>query len=152
MKASDFTIRGFFVEKIVKTLADKTNTLADNPAVVWMIFLCIRVVATPVCLTIQKRSMQNELLEKRLEQIEKLLLGQKDVFTFKECCLYTGISRTYMYKLTCANRIPHFKPHGKVIYFSKAEIDAWLMKNPVKTKEQVAQEAATYIVTGHHKR
>ena len=96
--------------------------------------------------------MTNELIEKRLENIEKLLLGQKDVFTFEECCLYTGISRTYMYKLTCTNRIPYFKPHGKIIYFSKAEIDAWLMKNPVKTAEAVEQEAATYLVTGQHKR
>ena len=39
--------------------------------------------------------MTNELIEKRLEHTEKLLLGQKDVFTFEECCLYTGISRTY---------------------------------------------------------
>ena len=96
--------------------------------------------------------MENNVIEKRLEKIENLLLGQKDVFTFEECCLYTGISRTYMYKLTCTNRIPHFKPHGKIIYFSKAEIDKWLMKNPVRTKEQVEQEAATYLVTGHHKR
>jgi len=64
----------------------------------------------------------NNVIEKRLEKIESLLLGQKDVFTFEECCQYTGISKTYMYKLTCTNRIPHFKPHGKIIYFSKEEI------------------------------
>jgi len=96
--------------------------------------------------------METNVIEKRLEKIENLLLGQKDVFTFGECCLYTGISRTYMYKLTCTNRIPHFKPHGKIIYFSKAEIDKWLMKNPVRTKEQIEQEAATYLITGHHNR
>jgi excisionase family DNA binding protein len=91
--------------------------------------------------------MTNDLIEKRLEHIEKLLLGQKDVLTFEECCLYTGISRTYMYKLTCTNRVPHFKPHGKTIYFSKEEIDRWLMKNPVKTREQVEQEAANYVIS-----
>src|SRR5215510_12579292 len=96
--------------------------------------------------------MTNELIEKRLEHIEKLLIGRKDVYTFEECCLYTGISRTYMYKLTCTSRIPHFKPHGKIIYFSKAEIDAWLLKNPVKTTEAIEQEAATYLITGRHKR
>jgi excisionase family DNA binding protein len=95
--------------------------------------------------------MTHELIDKRLEHIEKLLLGQKDVFTFEECCLYTGISRTYMYKLTCTNRIPHFKPHGKIIYFSKKEIEACLMKNPVKTADAIEQEAATYLVTGKHK-
>jgi hypothetical protein len=57
-----------------------------------------------------------------------------------------------MYKLTCTSRIPHFKPHGKIIYFSKAEIDAWLMKNPVKTAEAIDREAATYLATGQYKR
>ncbi len=96
--------------------------------------------------------MENNLIEKRLEKIESLLLGQKDVFTFDECCQYTGISKTYMYKLTCTNKIPHFKPHGKTIYFSKEEIDQWLMKNPIKTAEQREQEAATYVVTRSRKR
>lgn len=91
--------------------------------------------------------MSNDLIEKRLEKIENLLIGQKNVFTFEECCRYTGISKTYMYKLTCTNKIPHFKPHGKTIYFSKEEIDKWLLKNPIKTTEQIEQEAATYVVS-----
>lgn len=96
--------------------------------------------------------MNNELIEKRLEKIESLLTGQKDVFTFNECCQYTGISKTYMYKLTCTNKIPHFKPHGKIIYFSKKEIDSWLLKNPIKTTEQIEQEAASYIGSSSQKK
>lgn len=96
--------------------------------------------------------MTNDLIEKRLEKIENLLMGQKDVFTFEECCQYTGISKTYMYKLTCTNKIPHSKPHGKTIYFSKEEIDRWLLKNPIKTAEQLEQEAATYVVSPNSKR
>jgi len=96
--------------------------------------------------------MSNDLIEKRLEKIENLLIGQKNVFTFEECCRYTGISKTYMYKLTCTNKIPHFKPHGKTIYFSKEEIDKWLLKNPIKTTEQIEQEAATYVVSPKKKK
>lgn len=96
--------------------------------------------------------MSNEIIEKRLDKIESLLIGQKDVFTFDECCQYTGISKTYMYKLTCSNRVPHFKPHGKTIYFSKSEIDSWLLKNPIKTTEQLEQEAATYVTSPNKKR
>lgn len=52
-------------------------------------------------------------MEQRLNRIEQLLAGQKNVLTFDEACTYTGISRTYMYKLTCGSRIPHYKPNGK---------------------------------------
>ena len=68
--------------------------------------------------------MQNEIsIEQRLGRIEQLLLGQKNVLTFDEACLFTGISRSYMYKLTCGCRIPHYKPGGKNIYFDRAELE-----------------------------
>ncbi len=66
--------------------------------------------------------MENEIsMEQRLNRIEQLLAGQKNVLTFDEA--YTGISRTYMYKLTCGSRIPHYKPNGKNIYFDRAELE-----------------------------
>lgn len=53
--------------------------------------------------------MEQKILNK-LEGIEKAILGQKDALTFEEVCNYTGLSRSYLYKLTCTNRIPHSKP------------------------------------------
>lgn len=64
----------------------------------------------------------------------------KTVLTFNETLVYTGLSRSYMYKLTSSRRIPHHKPHGKLIYFDRAELDAWLLQNPVKTNEQLEAE------------
>ena len=118
-----------------------------------MIFICAqKVVATPELYhPLILSFMNNDLIEKRLDEIKNLLVGQKNVFTFDECCQYTGISKTYMYKLTCTSKIPHFKPHGKSIYFSKEEIDLWLLKNPVKTAGQIEEEAANYVVSRQHK-
>ena len=66
--------------------------------------------------------MEHEIsMEQRLNRIEQLLAGQKNVLTFDEACTYTGIS--YMYKLTCGSRIPHYKPNGKNIYFDRAELE-----------------------------
>lgn len=68
--------------------------------------------------------MNNEIsMEQRLSRIEQLLTGQKNVLTFDEACTFTGISRTYMYKLTSGSRIPHYKPGGKNIYFDRAELE-----------------------------
>ena len=62
-------------------------------------------------------------MEQRLNRIEQLLAGQKNVLTFDEACTYTGISRTYMYRLPCGRRIPLYKPNGKNIYFARAELE-----------------------------
>lgn len=88
---------------------------------------------------------EKQSVEQRLDTIERLLRGQKPVLTFEEGCEFTGLSKSYMYKLTHRNRIPHFKPHGKNIYFSREELEKWLMKNPMKTAEAVEQEAANYV-------
>ncbi|MFD1165228.1 helix-turn-helix domain-containing protein [Sphingobacterium daejeonense] len=80
-------------------------------------------------------------IEDRLRKIEKLLLTKKEVLTFDEACNYTGISESYMYKLTSARKIPYFKPYGKLIYFKTQEINEWLLKNPVVMKEDIQSEA-----------
>jgi hypothetical protein len=48
--------------------------------------------------------------------------------------------------LTSAGLIPHYKPQGKLIYFEKDILEAWLRQNPVKTQAQIAQEAQQYLL------
>jgi excisionase family DNA binding protein len=86
-------------------------------------------------------------LEQRLRNIETLLLTQKTVLTFDEVASYTGLSKSYLYKLTSTAGIPHFKPQGKHIYFNKLEVDAWLQRNPTKplNEAELEEQAATYI-------
>ncbi len=89
--------------------------------------------------------MDNINLDERLERIEKLLLGSKKVLTFDEACDYTGISRSYMYKLTGSQKIPNSKPNGKVIFFEKEKLDQWLLQNGRKSNQEIENEAAKYI-------
>ena len=63
-------------------------------------------------------------------RMEQLLTAKKEVLTLDEACRYTGISRSYMYKLTSLEKIPHSKPSGKMIYFDRKKLDSWLLRNP----------------------
>ncbi|MDX1719078.1 MAG: helix-turn-helix domain-containing protein, partial [Salegentibacter mishustinae] len=66
----------------------------------------------------------NELkMLEQLDRIEKLVRAQKAVLTFDQACDYTGISRSYMYKLTARGEIPFSKPKGKLIFFSREKLD-----------------------------
>ncbi len=81
----------------------------------------------------------------RLRIIESLLLTQKTVLTFDEVAVYTGISKSYLYKLTSAGGIPCYKPNGKLIYFSKLELDSWLLKNRKATNKEIDNQASTIV-------
>lgn len=92
--------------------------------------------------------MQDIIIEK-LTAIENLLKGQTEKpLTFDEAARYLDVSKSHLYKLTSANKIPHYKPQGKRIYFAKCELDTWLLRNPVKTTADLEQEADDYLVSG----
>ena len=92
---------------------------------------------------------QDEILTK-LTNLENLIKkGQTEKpLTLNEGAQYLDISKSYLYKLTSANKIPHWKPQGKRVYFTKAELDSWILRNPVKTTTDIEQEADDYVVNG----
>ncbi|MBU2905204.1 helix-turn-helix domain-containing protein [Arenibacter algicola] len=79
--------------------------------------------------------MDNFLILERLDRLEKLLIANKEVLTFEETCDFTGISRSYLYKLTSAGKIPHSKPNGKMLFFEKKKIVDWLLQNGQRSAE-----------------
>lgn len=85
-------------------------------------------------------------IKKRLDAIESLLLSQKNVLTFSEAAVFTGLAPSYMYKLTSKGIIPHSKPNGKQIYFSRDELERWLLKNRIKTRDELEVESTSYTV------
>ncbi len=52
---------------------------------------------------IKRAKMENfKSIEDRLRNIETLLKSQKAVLNFDEVADYTGLSKSYLYKLTCS--------------------------------------------------
>ena len=90
--------------------------------------------------------MENyKLLDERLRNIESLLLSQKSVLNFNEVAVYTGLSKSYLYKLTSTGGIPCYEPQGKHIYFNKTELDDWLLQNRKVTTQEIEERAINYI-------
>lgn len=83
-------------------------------------------------------------LEEKLDRIESLLLGSKKVLTMEEACDYTGISRSYLYKLTSRGEIPYSKPNGKIIFFDIDKLNEWLLQNSRKSNDEIAGAALKY--------
>jgi excisionase family DNA binding protein len=93
--------------------------------------------------------MTNEIIE-RLTNIERMLKEQAaKPLTFEEACTYLNVSKSHLYKLTSSGMIPHYKPNGKMVYFSKPELDEWIMKNPVKTRSQISEMSDEYMLNNN---
>ena len=73
----------------------------------------------------------------------------KTVLTSEEAARYMGISMSYLYKLTMARKVPHYKsPTGKMCYFNRSELEQWLQSNRVSTDDEVGQKAQEYCMKG----
>jgi len=80
--------------------------------------------------------MSDEVL-KKLNRLERLFFAQKEVLSFNDLCIYTGMSTSMVYKLTSQRLIPFSKPTGGRLYFEKAKIDKWLLQNPQLSDAEV---------------
>ena len=70
----------------------------------------------------------------------------KEVLTSEEAARYLGISKSYLYKLTMNQQIPHYKPMGKMCYFNRVELESWLQTNRVATAGEISQQAQAYCM------
>ena len=82
----------------------------------------------------------------RLNNIEELLLTQKTVLKLDEVILLTGLSKSYLYKLTSTGGIPCYKPQGKYIFFKKTEVENWLLQNRKSTTIEIDEMANNHII------
>ncbi|WP_034886087.1 helix-turn-helix domain-containing protein [Gillisia sp. JM1] len=74
-------------------------------------------------------------MKELLVEIKKILLNQqlnsKEILNSKEASYYLGISLNSLYQLTSTGKLTHYKPTGKLIYFKKQDLDAFLLKNKI---------------------
>lgn len=72
---------------------------------------------------------------------------EKEILTFEEAIRFTGLSKSHLYKLTSSRRISHFKPHGKLIYFTKSDLEKFLLQNRVSTSDELENKAQAYCMS-----
>ena len=76
---------------------------------------------------------------------EQIDICTKEVLTCGEAALYLGVSKSCVYKLTMSNQIPYYKsPSGKMNYFNRKELEAWMQSCRISTSEELQQKANNY--------
>lgn len=90
-------------------------------------------------------NMEERIL-KEIEELKSLtLLASKNTLTIEDVSLLYGFSKSTIYKMTSAKAIPHYR-RGKVLFFDKAELDAWAKECRVNTMAEAQQAALAYCL------
>ena len=88
-------------------------------------------------------------MEENMKQLADIISTTKEVLTTDEAARYLGVSKSCLYKWTMDRAIPHYKsPSGKMCYFNRKEIEAWMQSAQVKTKRELEHEAMRYCLLG----
>lgn len=77
-------------------------------------------------------------------ELRRLLINQKSVFNVDDLSIYSGLSKSAIYKLTRSNKIRFSRPNGKLIFFLKSDVDTYLMSKPVTSFEDIQQEVIDF--------
>ncbi|MDD4000773.1 MAG: helix-turn-helix domain-containing protein [Bacilli bacterium] len=89
-------------------------------------------------------------IETRLTAVESALqmagIATKEVLTFDEASQFSGLSKSYLYKLTSRGVIPHYKPAGKLLFFNREELQKWLLSNRVTSDSEISERAQSYCL------
>ena len=90
-------------------------------------------------------SVELESVMERLKAIERMtLLAAKNVLVLDDVALLTGYSKKYLRLLIARREIPHYR-RGNRLYFSRDEIDEWMLEQRVPTNGEVEVQAVGYI-------
>lgn len=91
--------------------------------------------------------METELkMEKLISLLENNNLRHKEILSFQEAVAYLDVSKSFLYKMTSSNSITFFKPSGKLIYFRKADLDQWVLRNEISNLDNLEENINTYIL------
>ena len=91
-------------------------------------------------------------LENRVSKLEQSIFIVKSILSFDEASNFLNLSKSYLYKLTSSGQIPHYKPQGKMLYFEKSELENWLRQNPIRSNQQIMQEAELQLMNANLKK
>ena len=83
-------------------------------------------------------------LDNIIQMLKEQTLLKKEVLNHKEAAQYLSLSPSNVYKHTMNNTIPFYKLNGKLLYFKRTELDAWIFSNRKATIDEVTDKAKKF--------
>jgi len=79
-------------------------------------------------------------------EIKKRNLYRKRLLTIEEASKLSGVSKSYIQKLTASKQIPYSKPTGKLIFIHRKDLEHFLSSNYICSNEELNSRVANLII------
>ncbi len=70
---------------------------------------------------------------------------QPEILDVGQAAIFLKMKKATLYEKTSQKLIPHFKK-GNKLYFRVSELQQWIGQGKVKTKEEIASQAITFML------
>jgi excisionase family DNA binding protein len=67
--------------------------------------------------------------------------------TVDDAAQFTGLKKSYIYKLCHHGKIPHYKPNGGKVFFKQEELESFIFRGK-QSADYEARDAADQILAG----
>ena len=104
--------------------------------------------------TIEQLNMLNIYLKRfgtlselttHLRFIERKMYMLKEYLTITEAADYLSVSISHIYKLTSKREFPVYKPNGKTVYIKRDDLNGWINRTKVLSKEEIEEFAMGHM-------
>ena len=76
-----------------------------------------------------------------LKEIKQLIMNQNlELLDLNQAAEYLKLKPSYIYSLIHQKKIPYYKPLGKRVYFSKTELNKWVIGSKIKSVGEVEED------------
>jgi excisionase family DNA binding protein len=72
------------------------------------------------------------------------MAGNK-LLTTESAAAFLGFSKGYLYKLVSANKIAYYRPGGKILYFTREDLERYILHNRIASKYELREKAETML-------
>lgn len=75
-----------------------------------------------------------------------MVKNYEEILSLSEASEFLKLSKSCVYKLTSAKKIPHFVPGGKKIYFKKSDLEDWILNSRVTPISEFENDTINYLL------
>ena len=85
--------------------------------------------------------LNNNKIYEELAEIKQLINHQNlELLDLNQAAEYLKLKPSYIYSLIHQQKLPHYKPGGKKVYFIKAELNKWITESKIKSASEVEED------------